>query len=81
MVTVMGGGIKIVEYVVSGQYIDFHVSTLFISVGLFNGYDFSGGESGMVVFCCRFCWSLTLHVGIFVTYLLQFSPGMFENKI
>lgn len=35
LITVLGGGIIIVEYVVSGQYMDFHLSTVFISVGLF----------------------------------------------
>lgn len=33
--TVLGGGIMVVEYFVSGQYMDFHLSTVFISVGLF----------------------------------------------
>ena len=35
LITVLGGGIMVVEYFVSGQYMDFHISTLFVSVGLF----------------------------------------------
>ena len=35
LIMVLGGGIMIVEYFVSGQYMDFHLSTVFVSVGLF----------------------------------------------
>ena len=35
LITVFGGGIMVVEYFVSGQYMDFHLSTIFVSVGLF----------------------------------------------
>ena len=35
LIVVLGGVIMVVEYVVSGQYMDFHLSTVFISVGLF----------------------------------------------
>lgn len=35
LITVLGGGVMVAEYFVSGQYMDFHLSTVFISVGLF----------------------------------------------
>lgn len=35
LITALGGGIMVVEYFVSGQYMDFHLSTIFISVGFF----------------------------------------------
>lgn len=35
LITALGGGIMVAEYFVSGQYMDFHLSTIFISVGLF----------------------------------------------
>ena len=35
LITALGGVIMIVEYFVSGQYMDFHLSTVFISGGLF----------------------------------------------